>query len=54
MKKTEITEKMPIFPEGTYIFYHIEFIDKLHWHSQHFWKEKVTSQEGWILLWGTI
>ena len=28
--------------------------NKLHWHSQHFCKEKVTLQEGWILLWGTI
>ena len=27
MKKTEITEKMPIFTEGTYIFYYIEFIE---------------------------
>jgi hypothetical protein len=27
MKKTEITEKMPIFSEGTCIFYHIEFIE---------------------------
>jgi hypothetical protein len=48
MKKTEITEKMPIFSEGTYIFYHIEFIEDTCRHDWESSSQQVALGTDWI------
>ena len=48
MKKTEITEKMSIFPEGTYIFYHIEFIEDTCLHDWESSSQQVALGTDWM------
>ena len=48
MKKTEITEKMPIFTEGTYIFYYIEFIEDTCHHDWESSSQQVALGTDWM------
>jgi hypothetical protein len=48
MKKTEITEKMPIFTEGTYIFNHIEFIEDTCRHDWESSSQQVALGTDWM------
>jgi hypothetical protein len=48
MKKTENTEKMSIFPEGTYIFYHIEFIEDTCRHDWESSSQQVALGTDWM------